>query len=105
MLDASDIDYDGLDDADDVDPAIRMHEASLAAEVLGLGTHPTFATDFTYGLPTPVIESDHCFLGNLQAPHMQHTVSAPATFAGPHYSALAYDLGGAMYAENTRFSQ
>lgn len=108
---------DDILDDDDLDSAMDMHHASLAAERLGLQTYPMpTMTDFTYGYPTPAIDAATCFPTTgfhplieqafPVAPAMMHTVSAPPALPSTFdQTAMMYDPNGPVYPIHTQFPQ
>ncbi|KAK4545652.1 hypothetical protein LTR36_002605 [Oleoguttula mirabilis] len=108
MLDEEDAEYAP-------DSAIDMHHASLAADTLGLQTYPMPSmTDFTYGYPTPAIDTTACFAMSSFQPHMEnafptapamaHAVSAPpALLSTFSQNTMMYDHNGLVYSIDTQF--
>ncbi|KAI7703384.1 hypothetical protein KC353_g14150, partial [Hortaea werneckii] len=93
------------------DSGIDLQQPDFSSIANGSHTYPIpSTTDFTYGYPTPAIDASAYFTGNsypeqanvsLQAPLMEHTVSAPPTLLSSNFDSSVYDVNRFVYPVDT----
>ncbi|KAK5127738.1 hypothetical protein LTR08_004220 [Meristemomyces frigidus] len=114
---------DDSDDEEDVDlandSAVDMRHPALTAETFGRQSYPHQPmTDFTYGYPTPAIDTAACFPVNIQcqprlnnhypqAPAMAYSLSAPPILQSTAFdpTAMMYDPNDLLFSLDTQYPQ
>ncbi|KAI7477014.1 hypothetical protein KC351_g9100 [Hortaea werneckii] len=93
------------------DSGIDLQQPDFSSIANGSQAFPVpSTTEFTYGYPTPAIDASAYFTGNtypeqanvsLQAPLMEHTVSAPPTLLSSNFDSSVYDVNRFVYPIDT----